>query len=156
MEIKLGPLTCGIYLFDLRTQTLLIGHVTGLGDIYSIPKGEPDPVDADDWESATRETLEETGIDVYKLPQFKKCEEYEKVKYPNKERWLKSFFCTFYSDENNFPKTECTSFFIKQSDGTQHPEIDDFKWISLKDSPQYLPPVQLHNLPKIEKYLNEN
>lgn len=145
----MNNLTCGIYLYDIIRSVFLIGHVTGL-EIYSIPKGEPDLIDNNNLETAIRELREETGLIFNELGIIQSVE-FETIKFPDKDRYLKPFLITFAPEE--LPKTFCDSYFTK-SDGTKLPEIDDFKWIKISEAKEHLPLVQLHYLPKIKEIIN--
>lgn len=115
--------TCGIALFD-KDNKLLAAHPTGmLPSIWSIPKGLFDAnIDSCYAEAAIRECYEETGIIIYEPIEF-----IGKYKYPGRSKTLVGFFYKI-NETIDTDKIKCNSFTSKGI-----PEIDTFKWMTIKD-----------------------
>lgn len=141
--------TCGIYLYNIKTDSILIGHVTGSNGSYSIPKGRQDEVDNDDWDTAKRECLEETNIDLDQLD-IKFKQSLKPVPYINKPRTLFSFLVIVDHDFDNLD-VRCTSTFSK--DGIEQLEIDKLIWLPILVAADLLPISQKENLPALQQII---
>lgn len=142
-------ITCGIYLYDIRKDLFLIGHVTNAGKTFSIPKGLYDETDENFFSAAVRELQEETSIDHTTLNILYK-EEYPTVDYKTIKKKFKSFLLVYDNGEETL-KTECLSTFIDPKSKKEHLEIDYFLWITLNDASLYLSSIQLEHIKKIEE-----
>jgi len=142
--------TCGIYLFNINTKKFLIGHVTNTKGAFSIPKGCHDETDKDFFETAKRELLEETNINLDDL-NVVSITEMENFSY--KDRILVSFLILIDEAPGSLNNIRCTSMFINKR-GVEEPEIDFFKWVTIHEANFYLPISQRSNLERIRAIVN--
>ena len=143
--------TCGIFIYCLDRDRLLICHSTSSGKMYSIPKGMRDETDSSQLDAAIRELKEETNIEFEELNTKGEILELPPVVYKSKKKILYSFLVVvenFLADD-----LRCTSFF-KDKKGVERPEIDYFKWITLKDAATMLPLSQIELIPLIQEKIN--
>lgn len=142
--------TCGIYLFNINTRQFLIGHVTNTKGAFSIPKGCYDDTDANYFEAAKRELLEETNIQLDDL-NITMTVPLKHVAYKN--RILVSYLVIIDEAPGKLNNIRCTSMFTNAR-GTEEPEIDYFKWVTIHESNFYLPISQRENLNSINSIIN--
>lgn len=142
--------TCGVYLYDLSTGQILIGHVTNTEHAFSIPKGMCDESDKDYYSAAIRELYEETDVDITTLNVLYQTE-LDFVVYKNKPKRLKPFLICIESIGDK--EVKCTSMFTNEK-GEKQPEIDWFKWLTLTDSEAFLPASQLVLLPRLKEIIS--
>lgn len=140
-------ITCGVYLYNMQTGCILIGHATNTEHAFSIPKGLYDDNDKDYYSAAIRELYEETSIDISTCSIiFQK--EFDFVFYKNnKPKKLKPFLICV--DNLDGIEIKCTSMFTNKQ-GVQQPEIDWFKWVTLSDAEEFLPESQIELLQEIK------
>jgi 8-oxo-dGTP pyrophosphatase MutT (NUDIX family) len=119
-------ITCGIYLFCTVTNKILICHATNASwKTWSIPKGLKDEGE-DDFQTASRELLEETGIDLKTL-NIISITELEPAKYEKQNKILHSYL--IITDASLADHTFVCSTLVKGG----HPEIDRWSWVSPED-----------------------
>ena len=129
--------TCGVFLLD-RDNQLLICHPTGksdFGNVWSIPKGLQDDGERDE-ETAVRELLEETGIEIEEEELFF----IGKNKYKNKNKVLYAYFIKLNKYKKEI-KLFCDSTFKKNN--IYLPEIDKYNWVNLNDAELLLHSAQI-------------
>ena len=140
-----------MFLFDNRGK-FLICHPTGSDwQTWSIPKGMQEPGESF-LESATRELLEETSIDlmkqtdvvlgVYELP---------KVNYVEKPKTLRPFVVV---TNHRFDDGAllCTSI----AKSIELPECDDFRWVTLKEGRALIHETQARSLGRVKDALKKH
>ena len=143
--------TCGIFLYCLDRDRLLVCHSTGSGKMFSIPKGMRDDTDLSQLNAAIRELKEETNIDFDSLNTQDEVLELPPVTYKSKKKTLYSFLVVvenFVADN-----IKCISFF-KDKKGVERPEIDYFQWVTLKQASEMLPLSQIELIPLIQEKIN--
>ena len=122
--------TCGILLEDVDTDKFLMCHPTNSApDVWSIPKGYKE-INETAIKAAVRELVEETGIDIVKIP-FNIIEEFDLIKYPTSTKHLKAFHFTIQK-KNIKNKLVCESM-VRWKDKEPFPEVDDFKWMTINE-----------------------
>lgn len=115
-------ISAGIVITD-NNQNILLGHSTG-NNYWDIPKGVVEP-EEDYKTAAIRETIEEFGLDF----SADSCIMVDIGKYEY-IRTKDLYLFVLVLDKLPDPKScKCTSFFNRH--GREHPEIDDYKIISL-------------------------
>ena len=126
MENNLSmKVTCGVFIFDIN-GLLLIGHPTGFpynGNLWSIPKGEPDDGETPDV-TAIRETWEEASIRL-EVSQLKYV---GPVAYKSGKKTIYAYVVKLPIDGKTL-KPECTSKFVNK-EGNEIFEIDAFRWVT--------------------------
>ena len=155
--------TCGIYLIN-KNDKLLITHPTNHPDFgsWSIPKGEPDSEEEAFLDTAVRELLEETGIDLSGMilnPNIKILP-LPNVVYKSGKKTLYSFIVI--NKELDDINVVCNSF-VNRRNGESFPENDRHKWVHISHLymlRQYLHEAQHVNLEEVynmfEKVKNFN
>jgi 8-oxo-dGTP pyrophosphatase MutT (NUDIX family) len=128
---KTATVTCGIFLYDLAQQKILVCHPTNAPwNTWSIPKGLKEPTE-NSFSCACRELIEETGLDIHAISILKKFT-LTPIQYKKQYKVLESFLLV-----TNTPLKEqifsCTSFV-----NSTLPEVDAWKWITLDKMPLYL------------------
>jgi 8-oxo-dGTP pyrophosphatase MutT (NUDIX family) len=148
-------ITCGLYLIS-RNNNVLICHPTGSGDEWSIPKGKQEEGEKS-FDTAVRETKEETGIKVSVLSNFGMPMKLPDRMYKSGRKILKSF--ALFEQEYRVLPDEKIEDFKCYCDSTirddGRPEMDDYKWVSLKKAKKMLHESQVENLDIIKKMLED-
>src|ERR1035437_6645046 len=116
--------TYGVFVFNVKTQKLLIGKATG-GNNWSIPKGLKEEGESSE-EAARREVKEETGIDLTEL----KLTEGKEVIYRSKKKELKPFFAKVKVSPEEV-NLHCSS--LVKLPGRSFPEICEFRWVTTEE-----------------------
>lgn len=131
MKIKENfTITCGIILEDVDTGKFLMCHPTNSApNIWSIPKGYKDDNETL-IKAAARELIEETGIDITKIP-FNIIEEFELLKYPNSTKHLKAFHFTIQA--KSIKNTLICESMVHWKDKESFPEVDNHKWFTINE-----------------------
>ena len=136
------PITCGIYLYSTVNGKILACHATNAPwNRWSIPKGLKEPGE-ESFDAATRELLEETGIDIQKLNVLAK-HTLPPVKYQKQNKILESFLVITDSDFTN-TRFVCTTLI-----NNVFPEVDSWRWISPDAASKYLHESQQKNVARI-------
>ena len=143
--------SCGLYILNKNNELLIVHPTLHNPDInWGIPKGK---IDGDEtyWETAVRETKEETNLDITAINEFMELPD---VVYKSKKKILTTYYVKVNDFDSNTPLTCPTTFVYK---GKQLPENDDFKWVDINDSELdlLLHEAQISNLQIIRKYINE-
>lgn len=143
--------TCGMFLFDKRGK-FLICHPTGSpDDVWSIPKGIHEPGESY-LESATRELLEETDIDLMKQTDvIEGVYELPKVNYTEKLKALRPFVVVT-NVEFDESALVCTSI----AKSINLPECDDFRWVTLKEGEHLIHETQNRSLKAVRSALRKH
>ena len=146
-------ISCGIYLVNSDNK-LLIGHPTNhKPNTWAIPKGRVNEDESNYFSVAKRELLEETNIDIN---QFKivKMFEFDIIRYKETNKYLKGFFIkvneSFYNHD-----IKCDSM-VYRNGTPAFPEFDDFKWVTIDDSMEFLHPFQIENINKCREFILTN
>lgn len=143
--------TCGVFVVS-SDDKLLVCHPTGAsnyGNVWSIPKGLPDPEDESHCHTAARELMEETGIEI-------SCDAFtplNKVQYKTKSKTLVPFLVkTKRSSTEIVPA--CHSYFERND--CLHPEIDKFEWVSFDSAKLMLHESQAQLVDTVRKIIQHN
>lgn len=116
-------ITCGIILENTEGQILICHPTNAPKNSWSIPKGLNEDLE-DFWETAKRELLEETSVDLDQLDYT-----FEEVPrlffYKNKKKCLKAFWIKLNDNKIDQVKLECKSLV-----DNDFPEVDKFMWTS--------------------------
>ncbi len=139
-------ITCGIYLYNVVTNKLLICHATRSKNGWSIPKGVKEN-DELPFEAASRELLEETNVDLHKINVLH-VSELPPVNYKKQKKILYSFLVTTDSDFTNTILT-CTSLVP-----AGYPEIDKICWETIENAKSLIHESQVANMEFIKKVFN--
>jgi len=115
-------ITCGTVLVD-KNDSILLAHPTGSDkNTWSIPKGIHDKSDKSYIDTAIREFMEETGIDISNIGLI----EFREYVYPNRIKTLKGFY-GFYDKVIDITKLKCTSMVSpKKNRLGGFPEVDGY------------------------------
>jgi len=129
-------ITCGIVLENTEGQILICHPTNAPKNSWSIPKGLNEDLE-DFWETAKRELLEETSID---LNQFDyTMEEIPRLFiYKNKRKCLKVFWVKLNDNKIDQVKLKCKSFV-----DDDFPEVDKFMWTSPDEALKFLHQTQI-------------
>jgi len=143
--------TCGVFIFD-KNGLLLIGHPTGFpygGNIWSVPKGEPDEGEAPDV-TAIREVKEETTfvLDPTKVTPL------GTIVYKSGKKTIHAFYTKLDTDSKDL-KAHCYSFFVDK-EGNNVFEIDIFRWVNIKTAALMLHESQVRLLDKAWEAFNNS
>lgn len=139
--------TYGVILFDPSAR-LLITKPTA-SNIWSFPKGLSDPGESPK-ETAIRETLEETNIDL-KVIQGVFLDKIYSKKYAKSNKM--GHFLVFLSEENLLDyKLICTSTFERY--GKKFPENDAFQWLFPEEAIPYVHEAQQRVLEELISDIN--
>lgn len=137
-------ITCGIYLYNVNNQKLLVCHATHSSwKNWSIPKGLKND-NENTFSAAARELKEETGIDIFLLSVLQ-THTLPPVKYRKQNKILESFLVI---TDTNF---DGYSYKCHTLNNDQFPEVDNWKWISLDKIISYLHKTQQENMESIKK-----
>ncbi|MEX3982576.1 NUDIX domain-containing protein [Paraburkholderia sp. EG287A] len=112
--------SCGIVLLDPEGRVLL-AHATGTNH-WDIPKGQGEPGESES-QSARREMVEETGIDVA-APRLVDLGRY----VYRRDKDLHLFAARASADELDLTRCVCVSLFPRREDGVMIPEMDAWRW----------------------------
>ena len=129
-------ITCGIILEKPNGQILICHPTNAHKNSWSIPKGLNEDLE-DFWETAKRELLEETSIDLNQFD-YTMSEISRLFIYKNKRKCLKAFLVKLNDEEINKVKLECKSFV-----DDLFPEIDKFVWTSPEEALKLLHQTQV-------------
>ncbi len=147
--------TAGIF-FVSEDWKLLVAHPTGHAfDFWTIPKGKLDEGETE-LEAAMRETWEETNVD---LGLASSIIELEPVKYKSGRKELKPFI--IFEHDNRRIDSETFTFKCNSKVGEDarwnagKPEMDGWRWITLKEAKKVLHEAQLPVLDYIKKLKKE-
>jgi len=145
-------ITCGFYLFNSSNKFLIV-HQTGFNpNVWSIPKGRIDSGENDYYNTAKRELMEETNINIENYD-ILKIEEFDIIRYKESNKYLKGFFVKVDSDFSDV-ELRCDSM-VYRNGVPSFPEVDDYKWVTIEESKKYLLDFQFPNLEKCENLLVE-
>lgn len=129
-------ITCGIILENSEDQILLCHPTNAPKNSWSIPKGLNEDLE-DFWETAKRELLEETSIDLDQLDYS--MEEVPRLFfYKNKKKCLKVFWVKLNDNKIDQAKLECKSLV-----DNIFPEVDKFLWTSPDEALKCLHQTQI-------------
>ncbi|WP_405044975.1 NUDIX hydrolase [Paraburkholderia sp.] len=121
--------SCGIVLLDPDGRVLL-AHATGT-DHWDIPKGQGEPGETE-VQSARREMVEETGIDVSAA----RLVDLGRFAY-RRDKDLHLFAARALESEGDLSRCVCVSMFPRRHDGVMIPEMDAWRWVAPADVNQY-------------------
>ena len=148
----------GIFIIRKDNKVLICHPTNHATDVWSIPKGKIEE-DEDAMDAAMRETYEETNIDFYhddRLSVNKNFDIFEMdvVNYSHKKKDLKTFVFKEVKDSN----IKWSEIEIKCNSNVPHerggfPEMDDFKFVSIKEAKKLLHYTQVECIEKFEKII---
>lgn len=123
--------TCWIFLIDWNDKLVIIHPTRSSHNTFSIPKGWIEKIDWDNFETATRELLEETNI---KLDEYTiiRVLPLQNVPYKSKRKTLVPFFVKI-KEELNVKNFSCTSYVKDKEWKNLYPENDKFYLIKIKE-----------------------
>lgn len=121
--------SCGVLILNERHQ-LLLAHATGQKH-WDIPKGGADDGESPR-EAALREVREETGI----VLDPDALEDLGHMPY-NAQKHLHLFRVVLRTRDCDIRACRCTSFFPHHVSGLMTPEVDQFRWVDIKDIPDF-------------------
>jgi 8-oxo-dGTP pyrophosphatase MutT (NUDIX family) len=121
--------SCGIVLLDPGGRVLL-AHATGTNH-WDIPKGHGEPGESE-VQSARREMVEETGIDV--APS--RLIDLGRYVY-RRDKDLHLFAARASADELDLSRCVCVSLFPRRDDGVMIPEMDAWRWTAPGEVDRY-------------------
>jgi 8-oxo-dGTP pyrophosphatase MutT (NUDIX family) len=121
--------SCGIVLLDPEGRVLL-AHATGTNH-WDIPKGQGEPGESE-VQSARREMVEETGIDVA----ASRLVDLGRYVY-RRDKDLHLFAARASADELDLSRCVCVSLFPRREDGVMIPEMDAWRWTAPGDVEHY-------------------
>jgi 8-oxo-dGTP pyrophosphatase MutT (NUDIX family) len=132
-------ITCGIYLYDLHNDKILVCHPTrGSWKSWSIPKGLKEPGE-ELFQAAARELHEETGINLLQV-RVGLAIALPPAPYKKQKKALHSFLVICESDLSAFEPV-CSSITPKG-----YPEVDSWRWIPADQLPEYVHESQTEHL----------
>jgi 8-oxo-dGTP pyrophosphatase MutT (NUDIX family) len=135
---SIGPITCGIYLYDNTSEKILICHATNASwKTWSIPKGIKDEGE-EELDAAIRELEEETGIKKKEL-NLNSVFRLQPVKYKKQNKFLQPFFILTAASLKN--KELVCSTMVKEG----VPEIDKWAWVEPEEILNKLHESQQHH-----------
>lgn len=124
--------TCAMTIINEYNEVLAV-HPTGLGSIYSLPKGINEP-DEDYIDTAYRELYEETNIDMndimispYPTETIHEVDRFFYYKHKNKK--MKGFYIFLPKYIIDKIELKCYSYVNKHN--KSFPEVDEYKWLSI-------------------------
>lgn len=143
-------ISCGcIIIYDNK---ILVGRPNTRTIMYNLPKGIMEDTDISYFDTARREVLEETNIDIET-----NCKMIEDI---GLNTYLKDKDLYLYLVKlKTKPEVECKSFYTDPICGIQYPEMVDFKWIDLMEYKMIfsypLQKIFATNFKKIQNFLNK-
>ncbi len=129
-------ITCGIFLIDSLERILLVHPTNGRWNQWSIPKGLME-IGETFLESACREFLEETGLNIKELGYPFTC--IGEAYYTSKKKKLIAFVCKI--DKEIEFEFNCKSM-VEENVDIPFPENDKAAWFSIDDTVKYVNPPQ--------------
>jgi 8-oxo-dGTP pyrophosphatase MutT (NUDIX family) len=129
-------ITCGIILEKPNGQILICHPTNAPKNSWSIPKGLNEDLE-DFFETAKRELLEETSIDLDQL-NYSITEISQLFIYKNKRKCLKAFWVHLNDNKIDQVKLECKSLV-----DDEYPEVDKFIWTSPNEALKMLHQTQI-------------
>jgi len=146
-------ITNGAYIIDSLGKILLTHPTNHPMTVWSVPKGLGEPKETSK-ESAIRETLEETNLD---LSLYKDATTYTNlgiVNYAHKKKRLHAhlFLIGLPLSDLDMDLT-CRSMFICDHTGFELPENDITKWVDIDFARDFLHYSQKNILKKVDKLL---
>jgi 8-oxo-dGTP pyrophosphatase MutT (NUDIX family) len=147
--------TAGIFFIN-KNGKLLVAHPTGHDfDFWSIPKGKLDEGETP-WIAAKRETWEETNVNLSKVTKYY---DFDSIGYKNKRKRLNPF--VVFEDEN--PEVNSDDFLFRCNSTVPagrkwnggKPEMDGWRWVTLKEAKEILHDTQIEVLKQIKKHIKE-
>lgn len=144
--MKAPTITCGIYLYNTKSEKILVCHAThSPWNNWSIPKGVQDD-NEELYATAVRELYEETGIEIKQL-HILAVHALEAKKYEKQNKILESFL-VITDSEIDTQSLICHSLTEKG-----FPEVDKYKWVTLGDAWKLLHEAQQKNGSAIEELI---
>ena len=145
------PTTNGIFLIDSEKKILLVHPTNHDEHFWVIPKGMGEEGETS-LESAIREMMEETNVDVHTLEPVLMYKRLGKRVFKSKKKQLEAHIMIIGAplSEMNLD-LKCDSIFIDDKDGIEYPENDIVKWETLEFANEYLHESQLHFFNKVEE-----
>lgn len=127
-------ISCGVIIRD--NDRMLVARPTN-HNTWNIPKGIKDPDDIDFWDTAFRETEEETSIDLSDANTAAVNYLGEFPYYSGKRLVL---FDVIFETEDlpAIEDMECKSMFYNEKLGIYQPELSKFKYIPIEDYGKYV------------------
>lgn len=126
-------ISCGIILEDINYNILIVRPTNSY--YYQIPKGLYDINDVTYWDTAKREFLEETNVNIDHLDIIMS-------KTPGRYKYLKHkdlyLFKLTVDELPDIKSMFCKSHFFNTEKGISEPEVDDYQVIPYKDYPRWL------------------
>jgi 8-oxo-dGTP pyrophosphatase MutT (NUDIX family) len=141
-------ITCGIYLYSIDMDRILVGHVTN-HNAWSIPKGRVDDVDNHYFDCAKRELWEETNISLSDISVLS-ISELDFTYYKHGKNKLKSFLVMTDTLVDTL-NIRCNSYFYEGNVNT--PEFDDYRWVKVDDLYKYVHHTQYQNINQLKKLI---
>ena len=139
----------GLFLVNKNNEILVCHPTNHDPDFWSIPKGKIEKHE-NALEAAIRETYEESNVKLdIDSNVFTKLGE---TKYRHGKKKITLFVC-FEGDNDQWDQIElkCNSNVSKDKGG--FPEMDDFKWVSVKKANEILHYTQIKFLPSLGKLI---
>lgn len=156
-KIKLNRMhlskSAGLFLINKENKILICHPTKHKNNIWTIPKGKLEYLECA-IDACFRETYEETNIDVSEYHEF--VIKLDEVKYKHNKKILIPFVLFEEDCENlklNSIELKCVSKISEKIDNV--PEIDSYKWVTLKEAKNLLHEAQIKCLYKLEEMLNE-
>ena len=144
--------SCGLYILNKNNELLIVHPTLHKPNInWGIPKGKIDEGETY-WETAIRETKEETNLDITYYDELCSLPD---VVYKSKKKILTTYYVKINDFDSNTSLSCPNTFDYK---GKQLPENNDFKWININDPEldDIMHEAQISNLNIIRKYINGN
>jgi 8-oxo-dGTP pyrophosphatase MutT (NUDIX family) len=141
----------GIFLVRKDNKILLCHPTKHSPNFWSIPKGRVDKGE-ELLDTALRETYEETNID---LSKWRIIHNLEPVEYDTTDKVLHCY--VIFENQNNFDfnsfELKCNSNVSPEKGG--FPEMDDYKWVDLKEAKPMLHTAQMMAIEQLQKLMNK-
>lgn len=143
--------TNGIFLIDSEKKILLVHPTNHDEHFWSIPKGLSED-DETSFESAIREMMEETNVDITILEPVKCYMDLGIRTFKSKKKILSAHILIIDAPLSKMNlNLKCDSLFIDEKDGIEYPENDIVKWESLAFANEYIHEAQLYFFNKVEE-----
>ena len=150
-KVKTIPITNGIFLIDSERKILLVHPTNHDEHFWVIPKGMGEEGETS-FESASREMLEETNVDIHKLEPVLMYMHLGKRVFKSKRKQLDAHIMIIGAPLSKMNlDLKCDSLFIDDKDGIEYPENDIVKWETLEFAGEYIHESQLHFFNKVEE-----